>query len=153
MCLTLRSHVEPKIARLSSIYVQSSVYVLLGASITVVPSHQALQLAHAPPWRRYGMGLTLFPDEEPTTANSYYETSTRRHGQRCPLTPSATRAYIFRGRCHTDSMAAANAKAGELRGIGSTPRQKGRPLLVSLEGGGAQSNGTGAAGHARKPEG
>jgi hypothetical protein len=49
MCLTLRSHVEPKIARLSSSYVQSSDYVLLGSSITVVPSHQALQLAQAPP--------------------------------------------------------------------------------------------------------
>jgi hypothetical protein len=29
MCLTLRCHVEPKIARLSSSYVQSSGYVLL----------------------------------------------------------------------------------------------------------------------------
>jgi hypothetical protein len=153
MCLTLRSHVEPEIARLSSSYVQSSDYVLLGSSITVVPSHQALQLAEAPAWRRYGMGLALFPDEEPTTASSYYETSTRRHGQRCPPTPPATRAHIFWGRCHTDSMAAANAKAGELRSIGSTHRQKGRPLLVSLEGGGAQSNGTGGAGHARNPGG
>jgi hypothetical protein len=60
MCLTLRSHVEPKIARLSSSYVQSSGYVLLGSSITVVPSHQALPLAQAPPWRRYGMRLALF---------------------------------------------------------------------------------------------
>ena len=153
MCLTLRCHVEPKIARLSSSYVQSSDYVLLGSRITSVPSHQPLPLAQAPAWRRYGVGLALFSDEEPTTANSYYETSTRRHGQRCPLTPSATRAYIFRGRCHTDSMAAANAKAGELRGIGSTHRQKGRPWLVSLEVGGAQSNGTGAAGHARNPGG
>jgi membrane protein len=33
-------------------------------------------------------------------------------------------------------MAAANARAGELRGIGSTHRQKGGPLLVSLEVGG-----------------
>jgi hypothetical protein len=60
MCLTLRSHVEPKIARLSSSYVQSSGYVLLGSSITVVPSHQAPQLAQAPPWRRYGLRLALF---------------------------------------------------------------------------------------------
>jgi hypothetical protein len=153
MCLTLRSHVEPKIARLSSSYVQSSGYVLLGSSITVVPSHQALQLAQAPAWRRYGVGLALFFDEEPTTANSYDETSTRRHGQRCPPTLPATRAHIFWGRCHTDSMAAANAKAGELSGIGSTHRQKGRPLLVSLEVAGTQSNGTGASGQARNPEG
>jgi hypothetical protein len=60
MCLTLRSHVEPKIARLSSSYAQSSGYVLLESSITVVPSHQALQLAQAPPWRRYGMRFPLF---------------------------------------------------------------------------------------------
>jgi hypothetical protein len=97
MCLTLRSHVEPKIARLSSSYVQSSGYVLLGSRITVVPSHQALPLAQAPPWRRYGMGLALFPNEEPITANSYDETSTGRHGQRCPPTPPATRAPIFWG--------------------------------------------------------
>jgi hypothetical protein len=60
MCLTLRSHVEPKIARVSSSYVQSSGYVLLESSITVVPSHQALPLAQAPPWRRYGMRLPIF---------------------------------------------------------------------------------------------
>jgi hypothetical protein len=153
MCLTLRSDVEPKIARVSSSYVQSSGYVLLGSSFTSVPRHQALQLAQAPAWRRYGMGLALFSDEEPTTANSYDETSTRRLGQRSPPTLPATRAHIFWGRCHADSMAAANAKAGELRGIGSTHRQKGRLLLVSLEGGGAESNGTGAAGHARNPGG
>jgi len=45
MCLTLRSHVEPKIARVSSSYVQPSGYVLLRSRITVVPSHQALPLA------------------------------------------------------------------------------------------------------------
>ena len=33
---------------------------IAGISITVVPSHQALQLAQAPPWRRYGMRLPLF---------------------------------------------------------------------------------------------
>jgi hypothetical protein len=74
MCLTLRSDVEPEIARLSSSYVQPSGYVLLGSRITSVPSHQALPLAQAPAWRRYGMGLALFSDEEPTTANSYDET-------------------------------------------------------------------------------
>jgi hypothetical protein len=39
MCLTLRSDVEPKIARVSSSYVQSSGHVLLGSSFTSVPSH------------------------------------------------------------------------------------------------------------------
>jgi hypothetical protein len=58
MCLTLRSDVEPKIARLSSSY------VLLGSNITLVPGHQALPLAPDPAWRRYGMGLKLFSDEE-----------------------------------------------------------------------------------------
>jgi hypothetical protein len=143
MYLTLRSPVKPKIARLSCSYVQSSGYVLLGSGITLVSSHQALQLAQAPDWRRYGIGLAHFSDEERTTANSYYETSTRRHGQRCPPIPPATRAHIFWYRCHTHSRAAANAKAGELRGIDSTHRQKERPLLVTLEVGGAQSNGTG----------
>jgi hypothetical protein len=38
MCLTLRSDVEPKIARVSSSYVQSSGYVLLRSSFTLVPS-------------------------------------------------------------------------------------------------------------------
>jgi hypothetical protein len=61
MCLTLRSHVEPEIARLSSSHVQSSGDVLLGSSITLVPSHQALQLAQAPARRRYGIGLAFFP--------------------------------------------------------------------------------------------
>jgi hypothetical protein len=79
MCLTLRSDVEPKIARVSSSYVQSNGYVLLGSRITWVPSYQALQLAQAPAWWRCGMGLALFSDEEPTTANSYDETGTRRH--------------------------------------------------------------------------
>src|SRR6266576_6300420 len=83
-------------------------------------SHQALQRAQAPAWRRYGMGFILFSDEEPTTANSYHETRTRRHGQRCPPTPPATQEHTFGGRCHADSMAAANAKAGELRGISAT---------------------------------
>ena len=136
MCLTLRCHVEPKIARPSSSYVQSSGYVLLGSHVYIGTSHQALQLAQAPPWRRYGMGRAPFSDEEPTTGNSYYEKRTRRSGQRCPPTPPATRANLVCGKYHTDSMAADNARTGEFRGIGSTHRQKARPLLVSLEVGG-----------------
>jgi hypothetical protein len=38
MGLTLRCHVEPKIARPSSSYVQASGYVLLGSCITLAPA-------------------------------------------------------------------------------------------------------------------
>src|SRR6266850_3122837 len=44
MCLTLRTHVEPKIARLSSSYMQSSGDVLLGSSITVVPMDRMMEV-------------------------------------------------------------------------------------------------------------
>jgi hypothetical protein len=99
MCLTLRSDVEPKIARVSSSYVQSSGYVLLRSSFTLVPSR--LLPGGVMEW-----GLRFFLMKS-RTANSYYETSTRRHGQRCPPTLPATRAHIFWGRCHANSMAAA----------------------------------------------
>ena len=153
MCLTLRSHVEPEIARLSSSYVKSSGDVLLGSSITLVPSHQALQLAQAPARRRYGIGLAFFPMKSRPLPIPIMK--------RAPDVMDRDALQLRQPHEHPSS----GVDATQTRWQPPMPRQansgasvqrtgkKERPLLVSLEVGGAQSNGTGAAGHARNPGG